>query len=61
MRWEELKKFATLTRVNAKYNYLQQSTLNTIFAKQKCNDQIWMNEKEFFKVVGLSVNTEFFD
>ncbi len=61
MRREELKKFATLSRVNAEYNYLQQSTLNTIIVKQKCNDQIWMNGKEFFKVDGLSVNTEFFD
>ncbi len=55
------KTFACLSRVNAEYNYLQQSTLNTIIAKQKCNDQIWMNGKEIFKVDGLSVNTEFFD
>ncbi len=61
MRREELKKFAILSRVNAEYNYLQQSTLNTIIAKQKCDDQIWMNWKEFFKVDGLSVNIEFFD
>jgi hypothetical protein len=54
MRREELKKFATLFRVNAEYNYLRQSTLNTIIAKQKCDDQIWMNGKEFFKVDGLS-------
>ncbi len=61
MRREEFKKLATLSCVNAKYNYLPQSTLNTIIAKQKCDDQIWMNGKEFFKVDGLSVNTEFFD
>ncbi len=61
MRREELKKFATLSCINAEYNYLQQSTLNTIIAKQKCDDQIWMNGKEFFKVDGLSVNTNFFD
>ncbi len=50
MRREELKKFATLSRVNAEYNYSRQSTLNTIIAKQKCDDQIWMNEKEFLKL-----------
>ncbi len=61
MRRDELKKFATLSHVNAEYNYLQQSTLNTIIAKQKCDDQIRMNRKEMFKVDGLSVNTEFFD
>ncbi len=60
MRREELKKFATLSRVNAEYNNLQQSTLNTIIAKQKCDDQIWMKGKDFFKVDGLSVNTDFF-
>ncbi len=61
MRREELKKFATLSRVNAEYNYSRQSTLNTIIAKQKCDDQIWMNGKEIFKADGLSVNTEFPD
>jgi hypothetical protein len=61
MRREELKKFATLSCVNAEYKYSQQSTLNTIIAKQKCDDQIWMNGKEFIKVDGLSVNTECFD
>jgi hypothetical protein len=48
MRRNNLKKFATLSRVNAKYNYLQQSTLNTIIAKQKCDDQIRMIEREIF-------------
>ena len=43
MRKDDLKKFVTLSRVNAKYNYSQQLTLNTIIAKQKCDDQIWMN------------------
>ncbi len=61
MRREELKKFATLSRVNAKYNYSRQSTLNTIIAKQKCDDQIWMNGKEILKIDGLSVNTDFLD
>ncbi len=61
MKREELKKFATLSRVNAEYNYSQQSTLNTIIAKQKCDDQIQMNGIEIFKVDGLSVNTEFLD
>ncbi len=48
MRRDNLKKFATLSRVNAEYNYLQQSTLNTIIAKQKCDDQIWMTGRENF-------------
>jgi hypothetical protein len=48
MRREELKKFATLSRVNAEYNYLRQSTLNTIIAKQKCDDQIRMTGREIF-------------
>jgi hypothetical protein len=61
MRREELKRFATLSRVDAEYNYSRQSTLNTIIAKQKSDDQIWMNRKEIFKVDGLSVNTEFLD
>jgi hypothetical protein len=61
MRREELKTFATLSCVNAEYNYLRQSNINTIIAKQKCDDQIWMNEKEIFKVDGLSGNTDFLD
>jgi hypothetical protein len=61
MRRGELKKFATLSRVNAEYNYLQQSTLNTIIAKQKYDDRIWMNGREIFKVYGLSINTDFLD
>ncbi len=61
MRRGELKKSPTLSRVNAEYNYLRQSTLNTIIAKQKCDDQIWMNGREIFRVDGLSVNTDFLD
>ena len=61
MRRDDLKKFATLSRVNAKYNYLRQSTVNTIIAKQKYDDQIWMNGREIFKVYGLSINTDFLD
>ena len=61
MRRDNLKKFATLSCVNAEYNYLRQSTLNTIIAKQKYDDQIWMNGKEIFKVYGLSINTDFLD
>ncbi len=37
----------TLPCVNAKYNYSRQLTLNTIIAKQKCDDQIWMNGRRF--------------
>jgi hypothetical protein len=37
----------TLSRVNAEYNYSGQLTLNTIIAKQKCDDQIWMNWRRF--------------
>jgi hypothetical protein len=51
MRREELKKFATLSRVNAEYNYLRQLTLNTIIAKQKCDDQIWMNGRRFLQEI----------
>ena len=61
MRRDNLKKFVTLSCVNAEYNYSQQSTLNTIIAKQKCNDQIRMNGREIFRVDGLSVNTDFLD
>jgi hypothetical protein len=50
MRRKKLKKFAILSRVNAEYSYSRQSTLNTKIAKQNCDDQIWMNRKEFFKV-----------
>ena len=59
MRREELKKFATLSRVNAEYNYSQQSTLNTIIAKQKCDDQIWMNGKEFLKLTDYQSTLNF--
>ncbi len=41
MRRVDLKNFATLSRANAEYNYTPQLT-NTIIAKQKCDDQIWM-------------------
>ncbi len=61
MRRGELKKFPTLSYANAEYNYSRQSTLNTIIAKQKCDDQIWMNGRGIFRVDGLSVNTDFLD
>ncbi len=46
----DLKKFATLSCVNAKYNYLQQLTL-IIIAKQKCDDQIWMTGREILQEI----------
>ena len=49
MRRDDLKKFATLSCVNAEYNYLQQLTINTIIDKQKCDDQIWMNGRRFLQ------------
>jgi hypothetical protein len=61
MRRGELKKFATLSRVNAEYNFLRQKNLNIIIAKQKYDYQIWMNGREIFKVYGLSINTDFLD
>ncbi len=36
------------------------SNINLI-AKQKSDDQIWMNGKEIFKIDGLSVNSDFLD
>ncbi len=50
MRRDDLKKFATLSRANAKYNYLQQLT-HTKIAKQKCDDQIWMTEREILQEI----------
>jgi hypothetical protein len=45
------QKFATLSRANAEYIYLRQSTLNTIIAKQKCDDQIWMNGRRILQEI----------
>ncbi len=51
MRRDDLKKFATLSCVDAKYNYLRQLTLKTIIAKQKCDDQIWTTGSEILKKI----------
>jgi hypothetical protein len=43
--WDE--EGMSLSRVNAEYNYSRQLTLNTIIAKQKCDDQIRMRGRRF--------------
>jgi hypothetical protein len=57
MRRDDLKKFATLSHENAKYNYLQQSTLNIIIAKQKCDDQTWMNGRRILQEITNNQST----
>jgi hypothetical protein len=47
MRREELKKFTTLSRVNAEYNYLRQSTLNTIIANKSVMTKFGLMEEDF--------------
>jgi hypothetical protein len=57
MSRDDLKKFATLSCVNAKYNYLRQSTLNTLIAKQKCDDRIWMNGRRILQEITNNEST----
>ncbi len=50
MRREDLKKFATLSCANVKNNYWPQLTV-TLFAKQKCDDQIRMTDREILQEI----------
>ncbi len=51
MRRDDLKKFATLSRANAEYNYLWQLTLTLKLPNRNVMTKIWMTRREILQEI----------